>query len=135
MPSGDRVGKIGMDDNTVKVAKYEQWRILEGITIEEELVIGGVQVLMLALVLPTEETLLPDIRETFSTAMLGDAALKTEVFTGGVKFSRRRMPYEVAEVNEMLLGSRTLLQFDLLPLGYKIPCRHRLSTSFKQSVR
>ena len=124
-----------MDDDSVKIAQDEQGRVLKRIAIEEELVIGGIQILMLALVLPAEEAPLPDIREPVTAAMLGNAALKAEGVARGVKFYRGRMADQTAEVDEMFLGGRTLLQFDLPPLGYKIACRHRFANPFRSTCQ
>jgi hypothetical protein len=62
--------------------------------------------------------------------MLGYAALKAERIARGVKLDRGWMTDQAAEVNKMFLGGRTLLQFDLPPLSYKIACRHCFANPF-----
>ena len=48
---GNGAGEVGVNDDAVKVANNQQGRILQGVAVSEELVIGFVQVLVLAFVL------------------------------------------------------------------------------------
>jgi hypothetical protein len=69
---GDRdgLGEVGVDDDPVQVADDEEGRIGEGIAVEQKLIVGGSQVLVLALLFPAEEVLFPDIGEAVAPAML-----------------------------------------------------------------
>ena len=112
-------GEIGADDDAVQVADDEDWRAGEGIAVEEELIIGVVQILVLALVFPAEEILFPDIGEAIAAAVLLRALFKAEGFARGVGLGGRGMPEHPAHVEEMLLRGGAFLEFDFSPLGYE----------------
>ena len=63
-----RVREVGVDLEAVEVADDEQRRVLEGLPVLQELVVGGLQVLALALVLPGEVAALPDVGEAVAAA-------------------------------------------------------------------
>ena len=60
----DAVGEIGMDDNAIDVRDDQQRRILQRLTILQELLIGFIEIGVLAFVFPREETFLPHIGES-----------------------------------------------------------------------
>ena len=60
----------------VEVADDEERRVARGRPVAQELDVGGLQVLALALVLPGEEVALPDVGEAVPPAGLGDALLE-----------------------------------------------------------
>ena len=59
----DGAVEVGADDVAVEVADDQQGRVEQGLAVAEELFIGVVEALFLALVFPAEEVLLPDIGE------------------------------------------------------------------------
>ena len=75
---GDGLREVGVDHDAVQVADHQQGRVVQGVAVAQELVVGGVQVLVLALVLPAEEALLPDVGEAVAAAVLGRALLEAE---------------------------------------------------------
>ena len=93
-----------MNTKPLHVAHDEKRRIFKGHGILLELHIGGLQVLMLALIFPTEMATLPDIRPPVAAGQLGCAALEAIPFPFGISLRRRRLAQQPAQVNEMLLG-------------------------------
>jgi len=117
MRDGNGLGEIRADDDAVQVADDEEGRTGEGVAVEEELVIGVVQILVLALVFPAEEIFFPDIGEAIAAAMLFCALFKAEDFARGVGLGRGGMAQQVTQVQKMLLRGRAFLEFDFSPLG------------------
>ena len=68
--------EVGVDLEAVEVADDQQRRVLEVLAVVQELLVGGLQVLVLALVLPGEVAALPDVGEAVPAAGLGDALLE-----------------------------------------------------------
>ena len=60
---------------------------------------------MLALVLPGEEALLPDVGPALAAGRLLGARLEGEPVARGVGLGRRRVAEQAAEVDEVLLGA------------------------------
>ena len=117
---GDGAGEVGADDNAVHVTDHEQRRVADRVFVEEQLIEGGSQVFVLALVFGFEEALLPDIGEAVAATVLGGAFLETERRAGWIGLGRRGMADEAAQVYEMLLGGGALLEVRLFPLGYEL---------------
>ena len=69
-----------------------------------QLNVGGLQVLMFALIFPTEMATFPDIRPPVAASQLGCAPLEAIPFPVGISLRRRLFSQQPAEVNEMLLG-------------------------------
>ena len=95
---GDGLGEVGMDDDAVEVADDEEGRAGEGVAVEEELIVGVVQILVLALIFQTEEILFPDIGEAIAAAVLFRALLKAKGFARGVGPCRCGMAQHPAQV-------------------------------------
>ena len=70
---------------------------------------------MLALVLPCEMAALPHVRITFAALELGDVFLKSESIPGRIGGGGRRLPQQIAEVDEMRLRSGPLGKLAGLP--------------------
>ncbi len=62
-----------MDLDPLDIADDQERRVLEVLTVVEELLVGGLQVRPLALVLPGEEAALSDVGEAVPSPALGDA--------------------------------------------------------------
>ncbi len=107
----DRRSEIRADDEALHVADDQQRRVFERILVEQELLVSLFQILPLALVLPAEEAPLPHVGPPAPAAVLGRAALESEPLARGVGLRRLRVLEQFAEVEEMLLRSRTLRQF------------------------
>ena len=87
----DRVGPVRMNTKPVHVANDEKRRIFKGHGILLQLNIRGLQVLMLALIFPTEMATFPDIRPPVAAGQLGCAPLEAIPFTIGISLRRRRL--------------------------------------------
>lgn len=126
MLKGDFVGavnrrrEVGVNAEAIHIAHHQQRRILQRLSVAEELVEGRVKVFALALILPAEEPALPDIRLPAPAATHHGTALEGEPFPGPIHLGRLRVFNHLAEVEEMLLGSGALGQFDRSPLGNEI---------------
>ncbi len=121
---GDRGREIGMDDQPIHVTHNQQRRVLQCLAVQEKLVIGGVQVLVLAFVLPAEEVAFPDVGPAVAAAVLGRAALKREPFTRGIDIGRFGMVEHFAQVKEVLLGGTAFGEANTFPFGDEILWRH-----------
>ena len=97
------VREVGVYVETVKVADHEQRGILERLAVLQQLVIGCLQVLVLALVLPGEVAALPHVGEAVATAGLLRALLKGVPVAGRVGLVRRHHAEHAAKVDEVLL--------------------------------
>ena len=111
------LGEIGVDDDSVQVADDEYRRAGERVAVQEKLVIGVVQILVLALVFPAEEILFPDIGEAIAAAVFFRALFKAKGFARGIGLGGRGMPEHPAQVEEMLLRGGAFLELDFSPLG------------------
>ena len=117
MRDGYGFGEIGVDDDAVQIADDEEGRAGEGVAIEEELVVGVFQILVLAFVFPAKEILFPDIGEAIAAAVLFRAFFKAEGFARGIGLGGRGMAQHAAQVEEMLLRGGAFLELDFSPLG------------------
>ena len=113
---GYGAGEIGVDDDAVEITHGEQRRIRKGVAVPQELVIGGVEVLVPAFVFPAEMIALPDIGEAIAAAVLGGALFKAEGLARGIGGGGRGVIEKGAEIEEMLLGGGPFLQFHPPPL-------------------
>ena len=120
----DGAGEVGVDDDAVEVARDEIRRVRERVAVAEQLVVGSVQVLGLALVFPAEAILLPHVREAVAPAVLLDALLEAEIFAGRI-LGRRGMLQQAAQVQEMLLRGGAFLQLHFPPFRDEFGNVHR----------
>ncbi len=100
----------------VDVAHDEQRRVAEVVLVGEQLDVGGLEVLVLALVLPGEEVALPDVGEAVPSPGLGDPLLEGVLGADRVGLVRRRLAEHPAEVDEVLLGAGLLRGRHAAPL-------------------
>ena len=121
------VGEVGPDLDRVEVGDDEERRVAQVLAVAEQLDVGGLQVLALALVLPAEEVLLPDVGEAVSPTRLGDGLLEGVVVAGRVGLVGRRLAEHPAQVDEVFLGGGLLLRLVVAPLlGELARCQGRL---------
>ena len=76
--------------------------------------------LVLALILPGEAVAFPDVGPTAAAGVLARAALEAVALAAGVVLCRRRFSQQPAQVYEVFLGGRALVQFRRVPLGYEM---------------
>lgn len=112
-----RAGEVGMHLESVQVAHHQQRRVVKILAVLQQLLIGGGQVLALALVLPAEMVLEPDIGPAVAAAALGRPLLKAEEGAALVGGGRSRLAEHVAQVNEMRLRGAALGEGAALPAG------------------
>jgi hypothetical protein len=79
-----------VDLEPVKVANNEEGRILQRFPVLQELAVGGLEVPLLAFVLPAEVTALPHISPAISTSDLFRALLEGVGLPGRVLIGGRR---------------------------------------------
>ena len=97
-------GEVGPDLDAVEVADDEQRRVAQVILVVEELEVRGLEVLLVALVLPGEEAALPDVGEAVPSPGLLHPALEGVLLAGGIGLVGRGLPHHPAQVDEVLLG-------------------------------
>ena len=119
------VRPVGADAEPHHVRDDQQWRVLQGQRVLPELAERRVEVGVFALVLPGKATALPDIGPAVATSVLPRTTLEAIVFAGRVGLRRCRLAQQPAQVDEVLLRRRTLLQFRRPPFGDERARRHR----------
>ncbi len=119
------VGELGVDADDLHIGDDEQRRILQRVVILEQLLIRLIEVLVLALVLPGEVPLLPNVGEALSAGGFGRARLEGEPLAFRVVLGGRGMIQQAAEIVEVGLRAGALLERGLLPFGDKSLGRHR----------
>ena len=120
----DRVGPVRPDPEPAHVRNDQQGRVLERERVLPQLVERGVEVRVLPLVLPREAVALPHVRPAFAAGVLERAALEAVVVPLGVRLRRSRLPEQPAQVDEVLLRRRTLLQLRGVPLRNELVRGH-----------
>ena len=113
----DGVGEVGVDAKALAVADDQERRVGECAAVEQQLAVGFVQVGVVALVLPGEVVALPDVSVALSASGLGRARLEGVPGARRIGFGRRGMVQQPAEVDEMFLRHRALVQLDGTPFG------------------
>ena len=78
-----------MDNEAIHIADDQQRRVLQCLAVLLELLVGGFQVFVFALVFPGEVIAEPDIGPALAAAVLFQAAL--ESVKGAVRVGRRRL--------------------------------------------
>ena len=110
-------GEGGVDDDAVDIADDQQRRVFQRRRVQLQLLEGGLQVLPLALVLPAEAGAPPDIGPAVAAAGLGRPVLEGEPLAGRVGLGRRGLVEQPAQVDEMLLRRRALLERGVPPFA------------------
>ena len=116
----DGVSEVGVNDDALDVGNDEQRRVLERFPVEQELVIGFVQVLVFALVLPGEEALFPNIGPALTAPLLVGSRFESEVLAGRIIFGGCGMADQATEIEEMLLSGGLLTQISVAPFGDEV---------------
>ena len=115
-----RVHEIGVDDDALHIRNHQQRRIEQRFPVLQQLLIGRIQVFVLALVLPGEKALLPYICPALTAALLADTRLEGEGVAGGIGLRWRGMPHQAAKIDEMLLRCGAFFQLRMTPFGDEI---------------
>ena len=123
----DAVGPVGVNAEARHVGDDQQGRVFQRQRVLAQLVEGGVQVFVLALVLPGEAVPSPDIGPTAAAGVLAGAALKAVALPARIVLRGRRLAQQPAEVDEMLVRGGTLFQFGRPPFGDKLLGVHLVS--------
>ncbi len=116
--------EAGVDLDPRRVAGQEERRVLEIRPVLIQLLPGGFEVFVLALVLEGEEATLPDVREAVRTAALLGPLLETEELPLRIERRRLPMPHQLAQVEKMLLRRRPFLERRGLPLANEVAGGH-----------
>jgi hypothetical protein len=85
------------------VADDQQRRILQSFAITEQLIVGSIEILVLAFVFPAKEPALPNIRKTLAAAVLRGAFFEREFFAEGIGERRLWMIKDFAQIKKVLL--------------------------------
>ena len=98
VPYADAVGPVGVDAETRHVGDDQQGRVLERQRVLAQLVEGGVEVFVLALVLPGKRAVpLPDIaRPAAAAGVLAGAAFEAVALPARIVLRRRRLTQQPA---------------------------------------
>ena len=118
------VGPVGAEAEPRHVGDDQKRRVLQRQRVLPQLVEGGVEVGAPALVFPGEAVALPHIGPALAARILARAALEAIGLPRRVRLRRRRLAQQPAQVDEVLLRRRALLQRRRAPLRDKRPRRH-----------
>ena len=120
----DAVRPVGADAEPQHVGDDQQRRVLQRQRVQPQLSEGRVEVGPLALVLPGEVMPLPHVRPAVAAGILARAPLEAVRLAGRVGLGRRRLAEQPAQVDEVLLRRRPLLECRGAPLGDEVIRRH-----------
>ncbi|QOV89794.1 hypothetical protein IPV69_00005 [Humisphaera borealis] len=127
-------GEVGVDFNPGDIADDQQRRVIERFAVLQQLTvgIGEILVLALALVLPRELVLPPDVGEAVIAPGTGrraardiDALFERVFGPLGVVLGRGGLGEHAAEADEMFLARGTLGEFDVGPDLHELLRCHR----------
>ena len=116
----DGVGEVRVDDDALEIGDDQQRRVQQRLAVLQELAIGLVQVGVLSLVLPGEVAHLPDVGPPVAAGRLARAGLEGVPAARGIGLGRRRLAQQRAQVVEVRLRSRPLLERGVPPLGDEV---------------
>jgi hypothetical protein len=118
LDAGLIAGEGDVDSIVGDVAGDEDRRVVEVFLVEQQLLVGGVEVRVLAfgLVLPGEAVLVPDIGEAGLAARLGQRLLEAVELAFSVGLNRPLQAKQMAEGVEVRLGDGLLVELDPLPV-------------------
>ena len=106
-----------MNLETIKVADDEQRRVLQIFTILKQLLIGRVQILVLAFVFPGEKTAHPNVGKATASGSLGNSFLEGVSVAFLIDLGWSGLTQNLAESHEVLLRGATFGQRGALPAG------------------
>ena len=112
------------DAATLPGFSWPQRRVLECQGVLTELVECSVEVGPLALVFPGEVVALPDVVPPVAAGVPARSSLEAVRVPRWVSLGRRRLAQQAAQVDEVLLGRRALLQLGVPPLCDELVRRH-----------
>jgi len=116
--------EVGVNLEPVHIADDQQRRIVQVLTVAQQLLIRAVEVLVLALVLPAEVPAHPDVSPALAAVVLRDAPLERVPRNILVDVGGFRLPQQIANVEKVLLTGGPLGQRGVLPLGNEFLRRH-----------
>ena len=120
----DAVGPVGADSEPRHVRDDEQRRVLECQRVLPQLIECGVKVRPAPLVLPREAVALPHVGPAVAAGVLACPALEAVVLAGRVDLGRCRLSKQPAQIDEVFLRRRALLQLRCSPLGDELTWCH-----------
>src|SRR5439155_6233439 len=100
------------------------------LAIEQKLGVGFVEICVLPLVFPSEESSFPNVRPAVLTVDLRRALLEAVIDAERVRGGGRWMVKYRTEIDEMFVRGRAFLQLNLAPLGNELSDRHWISIVF-----
>ena len=112
-----RAGEVGVDLEAVHVADDQQRRVIQVLAVEQQLGVGVLQVLVLALVFPAEVAAHPHVGPALAAVGLLHAVLEGVPGAVRVGLGRLGLAEQFAQVEKMLLAGAPLGEVDALPLG------------------
>jgi hypothetical protein len=115
----DTVGPVGPDNDPIHVGHDQQRRIFKRDRILQELSVGLLEIGVSAFILPTETFAPPHVGPAIAATRLVRSLLERERGAGGIGRHRIGHAQQRAEIIEMALRCRALLQLDLAPLFEK----------------
>ena len=127
--------EVGMDLEAVHVADDQQRRILQVLAVAKELVVGFLQVFVLAFVFPAEVAAHPHVGPAVAAFGLLNALLESVPLALGVGFGRLGLVEQFAEVEEVLLAGAPLREVHALPLGDELLRSHSIEDEWKGEKR
>jgi hypothetical protein len=108
---------IGVDFETIKVANDKQRRVIQVFTVLKQLLIGGLEVFVFALVFPGEKPAHPNVGETVPAGSLRDAFLESVGIALLIDFRRAGLSQNFANADKMLLRRAAFGKGGALPAG------------------
>jgi hypothetical protein len=112
------------DEVAVGVGGDEEGGIAEGFAVEEELLVGFVEVVVSAFVFPDEFVFVPDVGTAAIAAYFIGGGFEGEEFAVGVGVEGSRVADELADVEEVGLGGGDFFELDLAPFGDELLWSH-----------
>ncbi len=116
----DGIEKVGMDDDGLEVADDQQGRVFQGFTVLQELLVGPVEVGVLALVFQGKVAPIPDIGKALAAIGLAGVGLKAEELAFGVQLGGGGVAGQLAQVQKVLLVAGALVDLRAAPFGDEI---------------
>ena len=120
---------MGMNLNRLHVGNDQQRRVIQRQRVLLQLAKSGIQVFMLALVLPGKAILFPHIGPAIAAAGFLCALLESEPFAMRISHRRLSDAQQITELIEVRMCAAAFFQRTFPPSGDKLFRRHRLWTS------
>ena len=127
------IGEINMDFQVAGIARDEQRRIVERLTVLQELFVSLGEVGPSALVFESEEAALPHIGPTSAAALLGGAFFEGEGLASSIQFGGRGVADQIAEIEKVLLVGGSLGKISSRPFDNEFGRRHSTAMPAEES--